>query len=343
MVTRRTVMSGLAGGMTAGLIVPGSVGPAWADATATLNERLTGDLAPVHDPCIIAADDLFHVFSTSQLAEGKGLIHWRASPDLLTWTFIGGVMAEFPKWVTDAVPGTKGAWAPDIAYVNGRYRLYYAASTFGTNRSVIGLLTSPTLDNTADDFGWRDEGLVIASDKSNDYNAIDPNYVVDADGRHWLAFGSFWSGLKIVELEPATGKPKAGAEVKALAARGKPDAIEAPFIFRRSDWYYLIASYDFCCRGADSSYYTCIGRSATIDGVYVDRDGRKMSEGGGTLLLHADLDPLKRFKGPGGASVLQSGGKEIIVYHAYDAQRNGMPTLRMQVLAWTADGWPVAV
>ncbi len=338
MWTRRKSLTGLLAAATMG-----GVQPARAGAATTLNDRLSGDLTPVHDPCMIQADDLYHVFSTSQLAEGKGLIHWRASPDMLDWTFIGGVMAEFPKWVSDAVPGTRGVWAPDISYVNGRYHLYYAASTFGSNRSVIGLLTSPSLDNTAADFGWRDDGLVIESHKSDPYNAIDPNHVVAADGRHWLAFGSFWSGLQIVELDPATGKPKAGARVKAIAARDRPDAIEAPFIFRRGDWYYLLASYDFCCRGADSSYYTCVGRSAAIDGPYADRDGRPLSDGGGTVLLHARFDPSGRFKGPGGASVLQTHDADIVVYHAYDAHNNGVPTLRLQVLAWTQDGWPVAV
>ena len=340
MWTRRKSLTGLAAAATLGGVMSAR---ADAPAASSLKDRLTGDLTPVHDPSIIAADDLFHVFSTSQLAEGKGLIHWRASPDMLDWTFIGGVMAEFPKWVTDILPDTKGAWAPDISYVNGRYLLYYAVSTFGSNHSLIGLLSSPTLDNTAADFGWRDDGLVIQSTKWDDYNAIDPNHVIDKDGRHWLAFGSFWSGLKLIELDPTTNKPKTGAKVLPLAARDRPDAIEAPFIFRHGNFYYLLASYDFCCRGADSSYYTCVGRAADITGPYVDRDGRKLSDGGGTLLLHAKLDPQQRYKGPGGASVLQSGDNDIVVYHAYDARNNGMPTLRLQPLAWTADAWPVAV
>lgn len=96
---------------------------------------------------------------------------------------------------------------------------------------------------------------MVESTTRSTYNAIDPNHVIDADGRHWLSFGSFWSGLKLIELDPATGKPKVGAKVKGIAGRDPPGAIEAPFIFRRGDYYYLIAAYDFCCRGVDSSYY----------------------------------------------------------------------------------------
>ena len=318
---------------------------AGADAPKSLNDRLSGDLTPVHDPSIIQDDaGIFHIFTTSQIGEGKGLIHWRTSPDLVTWTFKGAVMQTFPDWVLRAVPATRGAWAPDIAYFNDRYYLYYAASTFGVNLSVIGLMSTPTLDTSDPAFAWRDEGLVVSSDVRDNYNAIDPNHVIDADGRHWLTFGSFWTGIKLVELNPATGKPKdPKAEPKSIARRHNPGAIEAPFIISRDGYYYLFASYDFCCRGADSTYYTCCGRSRAVDGPYVDRQGVKMMNEGGTVVLHGDLDPTKRFKGPGGASILQLGDRQIIVYHAYDAQNNGVPTLRMQALAWTSDGWPVAV
>ncbi len=335
---RQTLTTAIAAGLAA-LPLTSS-----GEAARRLNDRLTGDLTPVHDPCIIQDNGVFHLFSTSQVSEGKGLIHWRTSEDLFTWTFKGAVFPDFPKWVVEAVPGTKGIWAPDISFFNDRFHLYYAASTFGSNHSVIGLVTSPTLDTSDPAFGWTDEGLVTSSDVKDQYNAIDPNHAVDAEGRHWLSFGSFWTGIKLIELDPVTGKPKdPKAEPKSIARRHNPGAIEAPFIIRRDDYYYLFASYDFCCRGADSSYYTCVGRSKTIDGPYVDRDGLKLMNEGGTVVLHAKLDPAQRFKGPGGASLLTISDRQIIVYHAYDAQKNGVPTLRMNLLAWTKDGWPVAV
>lgn len=339
MLTRRQTLSAAT---AAGLAMLPKIST--ADGAQTLNDRLSGDLTPVHDPCIIEDNGVFHLFSTSQLSEGKGLIHWRTSEDLFTWAFKGSVFSEFPKWVTDSVPGTKGAWAPDIAFFNGRFHLYYAASTFGSNHSVIGLVSTPTLDRSDPAFGWRDDGLVTSSDVKDAYNAIDANHVIDLDGRHWLSFGSFWTGLKLIELDPSTGKPKdAKAEPKSIARRHNPGAIEAPFIISRDGYYYLFASYDFCCRGADSSYYTCVGRSKAIDGPYVDRDGLKLMNEGGTVVLHARLDAAQRFKGPGGASILTISNRQIIVYHAYDTQKNGAPTLRMNLLAWTKDGWPVAV
>jgi arabinan endo-1,5-alpha-L-arabinosidase len=312
-----------------------------AAKAGTANDSLSGDLSPVHDPCMIKDDKLYHVFCTSQMREGKGLIHWRTSPDMINWAFKGSVMPEFPDWVIDEIPDTRGAWAPDISYVGGRYHLYYCASLFGKNHSVIGLLTTPTLDTTHPDFGWKDEGLVIRSREGDRYNAIDPSHVVDADGRQWLSFGSFWSGLQLVELDPQTGKPKKSAKIKRIAGRSQPGAIEAPFIFRRGDWYYLVAAYDFCCRGVNSSYYTCVGRSQKIEDPYVDDAGKKLTDDGGNVLLKAGA--RDRFKGPGGASVFEENGAYFIVYHAYDAQNNGKPALRIQALEWTADGWPKVV
>lgn len=335
MLTRRHA---LAGALSA--TVPGIVA---AQAAPSLNDRMTGDLSPVHDPCIIKQGATYHLFCTSQANQPPGLIHWRTSPDLVTWTLAGAVMLALPDWAQKEVPGTRGAWAPDISLINGRYHLYYALSTFGKNRSVIALQTTATLDKSDPAFGWRDEGVVLASKPGDDFNAIDANIVAAPDGRVWMSLGSFWTGLKLIEIDPATGKPKPGAELASIAARPHPDAIEAPYIVQRDGWFYLFASFDFCCRGADSSYYTVVGRSKTVGGPYVDRDGKAMLKGGGFIVLHADLDQTKRFKGPGHVAVLRDGARDYIVYHAYDARKGGAPTLRIQRLAWTEDGWPVAV
>ena len=348
MFNRRQTLSFGAAAAVAGLAAPPfftSLAIAQESGHKTLNDRLTGNLWPVHDPSAIRQDDTFHVFSTSQVGEAPGLIHWRTSTDLVTWTLKGAVFPAMPEWAAKAVPGTRGIWAPDISFSNGQYRLYYAVSTFGSNHSVIGLVTTPTLDTTDPKFAWTDQGLVFESTLSDDFNAIDPNAFTDGDGRQYLVFGSFWTGIKRIELDPATGKPKdAKSQVMAMLRRpGAMDAVEAPFLIARKGHYYLFAAYDFCCRGADSTYYTVVGRSDTIDGPFIDRKGKAMNQDGGLVVLHANLDPTGRWKGPGGSSILTAGSHDIIVYHAYDAQNGGRPTLRMAPLIWTPDGWPVAV
>ncbi len=310
-------------------------------ANTAVNARMTGDLVPVHDPCIIRQDDTYHLFSTGQLSDEKGMLPWRTSPDLVNWIYRAPALPVMPSWAQEAVPGTKGAWAPDISFFNGRYHLYYSLSTFGQNRSVIGLMTAPTLNVDAPE--WTDQGIAFASQPANDYNAIDPNIVEGDDGRYWMSFGSFWSGVKLIEIDPQTGKTKPGATPIGIASRARPGAVEAPYIIKRDGWFYLFASYDFCCRGADSTYYTKVGRSRTVAGPYLDRDNRRMMASGGFLVLHADLDTTGRFKGPGHVAILRDPGRDYIVYHAYDAQAGGAPTLRIQPLAWTDDDWPVAV
>jgi len=323
--------------------------PAASPAQApTLNAQLQGDISPTHDPVLIREGAVYHVFSTG-LGDGPDrILSHRISRDLVHWEKAAPPLAALPDWATRAIPGATNAWAPDISYVGGRYRLYYSVSTFGSNRSAIGLLTSPTLDPARADYGWRDEGQVVASQRSDDYNAIDPNFLADRDGRHWLALGSFWSGLKLFALNPATGKPlKPGAAPIAIARRPAPASapapVEAPFLIDHGGWYWLVASYDYCCKGAASTYYTVVGRSRAITGPYLGKDGSAMLQGGGTILLRADLPEKQRFRGPGHAGHLRDAdGSDYLVYHAYDRQEQGRPTLRIARLRWGADGWPVA-
>ncbi|EJL35056.1 arabinan endo-1,5-alpha-L-arabinosidase [Novosphingobium sp. AP12] len=318
-----------------------ALAPALAQDTAplpTLNSQLTGDLT-VHDPVIIREGDTYYVLSTV----GK-YIGIRTSKDLKTWTDGGAVFAEIPAWAKEAVPGTEGIWAPDISYVNGEYRLYYSVSTFGSNRSAIGLATSPTLGAKAK---WKDQGLVVMSMKEDDFNAIDPNFVVDAQGRQWLSLGSFWSGIKLFPLDPKTGKPAPGTEPYSIARRpapaGGPAPIEAPFIIPHGGWYYLLASYDYCCKGVNSTYYTVVGRSKKVTGPYLGKDGSDMMQGGGSIFLRADLQEQQRFRGPGHAGAFtDKDGTTYVVYHAYDKQDKGAPKLRIAPVRWDADGWPTA-
>lgn len=311
-----------------------------AGRSMPLNERMSGDFAPVHDPCIINAGGRYHLFSTGHVGDAEGLVPWRVSEDLVHWERRGAVFEEIPEWAREAVPGTRGIWAPDIAFFDGRYHLYYSCSTFGSNRSVIGLATNATLDASSPDFEWRDAGEVVSSRRGDDFNAIDANYFGDHDGGRWLALGSFWSGIKLFELDPATGKPPPDAAAYSLASRpvpeGAPGAIEAPFMIEREGSYYLFVSYDYCCRGAHSSYYIVVGRAAHPTGPFVGRDGRSMNDGYGTVVLRGD----RRFRGPGHSAWLRDSDADYLVYHAYDAQNDGVATLRISPVDWTDDGWP---
>ncbi|QXQ05558.1 arabinan endo-1,5-alpha-L-arabinosidase [Sphingosinicellaceae bacterium] len=311
-----------------------------AQPAGKLNDRLTGDLVPTHDPVIAREGGTYYVFGTG--------LSSKTSPDLVNWTAQAPLFAKVPDWALAAIPGSKDMWAPDISFWNGRYHLYYSVSTFGSNRSAIGLATSPTLDPKAPGYGWKDEGMVVMSNESDDFNAIDPNHVIDRQGKHWLALGSFWTGIKLFTLDPATGKPRDPAAkpfslVRRHAPVGGPAPVEAPFIVDHGGYYFLFASYDYCCKGVNSTYYTVVGRSKDIRGPYLGKDGSKLMDGEGSIFLRADLQEKERFRGPGHPGFLHdTDGKDYVVYHAYDKQNHGAPTLRVAPVSWGADGWPVA-
>lgn len=311
--------------------------------------QLSGDYWGTHDPSIAKEGNTWYVFATGKARDG-GQFQIRCSTDLHAWKLCGHVFDAIPGWIQKDSPGTKELWAPDISFENGEYRLYYAYSLFGKNTSGIALATNKTLDRASADYHWTDRGLVLRSTEADDYNAIDPNFVLDEHHHAWLVFGSFWSGIKLRRLNDQTGLA-GDPRLYSLATRRRPEhpaeapaglppdweAIEAPFIVHHGGFYYLFVSWDLCCRGIHSTYRTMVGRSRNITGPYVDDHGVPMMEGGGTPLLSAN----SRWLGPGGESVLmQAGGPDLIVFHAYDAH-TGFPALQVSTLVWR-DNWPHA-
>lgn len=330
------------------------VGPVVAQGPTAY--RLEGDYAFTHDPSIAKDGATYYVFATGKARDG-GQFPLRCSEDLVHWRMCGHVFDAIPQWIKERSPGTKELWAPDISFEHGEYRLYYAYSLFGVNTSGIGLATNLTLDPKDPRYRWGDKGLVLESNASDDFNAIDPNYIEDAQHHAWLSFGSFWGGIKMRALDAATGMPsKDDAKVYSLATRARPEhpaaqkfdpehptlppdwqGIEAPFIVRHDGFYYLFVSFDLCCRGTRSTYRTMMGRAKTVTGPYIDQAGMPMAQGGGTLLL----GPNKSWFGPGGESLLhQADGSDLIVFHAYDA-KTGRPALQISNILWN-DGWPTA-
>ena len=311
--------------------------------------KVEGDVEYTHDPSIAKDGDTWYLFGTANGPVRKGELPIRCSNDLHIWKMCGYVFDKIPEWITKESPKTKELWAPDISYFNGEYHLYYAFSVFGKNTSGIALLTNKTLNPKSADFHWVDRGLVLRSRLEDDFNAIDPNLVLDEKGQPWLSFGSFWTGIKMRRIDAKTGLLSADdAKIYSLATRKRPDnpppnppglpgdwqAVEAPFIIRHGDFFYLFVSFDLCCRGTKSNYKTMVARSRSVTGPYIDAAGTPMLDGGGTPLLLGN----KRWLGPGGESLLQQKDGDIIVFHAYDGS-SGDAYLQISTIAWV-DGWP---
>lgn len=307
------------------LAIPGLMVPAAVPCAPTY----------AHDPQIIREGAYYYLFST-----GQG-IPVKRSRDLADWEALAPVFPTTPPWTRHEVPGFAGnMWAPSISRQGDTYFLYYSVSTFGSNASCIGLVTSATLDPSLPSSRWVDRGMVVSSKPGrDDWNAIDAGLVVDTGGGWHLTFGSFWTGIKQMTLDPRSGKSlRDPPDIVPIARRASTpdDAIEAPFVFARGGLYYLFVSFDHCCRGARSDYKIAVGRSRQVEGPYADRDGVPMLDGGGTIILQGSGD----LHGPGHCSVLRDTGQDLLVHHAYDGRRGGVAVLQIRPISWTDDGWP---
>jgi len=287
--------------------------------------------APAHDPStIVKHRGVYWTFAT-----GRGVLSLR-SRDLVHWERGPAVFPSPPSWIQEVVPSQRGHfWAPDVTEQDGRFLLYYSVSAFGKRTSAIALATSPTLDPGDPNHQWKDEGIVVQTNDDSDHNAIDPCIVRAVNGTLWLAYGSYWSGIKLLELDPRTGKRiAAGSPVHSLAHKSE---IEAAAIYHHGGLYYLFVNWGHCCRGVNSTYNIRVGRSIEITGPYLDKAGVDLRQGGGSLVLGTE----GRFIGPGHAGILHEGETFWLSYHVYDAEDNGRARLALRPIQWDADGWPV--
>jgi len=313
-----------------------------AAAGPLTNYEFTGDTTPVHDPSIIRQGSTYYVFSTDASANQGGFIPIRCSTDKIAWTACGYVFSNLPSWVSGAVPQTTEIWAPDISYFGGMYHLYYAVSSFGSNISAIGLATNTTLDSSDPNYSWVDQGIILQSSTSDNFNAIDPNILVDVGGLVWLTYGSFWTGIFQQQVDAATGKIQSGSTTYHLAERASNvvnDPIEGASLIYENGYYYLFVSWDYCCEAdpAQSDYKIVVGRGTSPNGPFTDQNGVDMAAGGGTILLQGDAT----WAGPGGQTAyIDAADGDLIVFHALQLSQNGLDYLFVRTLTW-ANGWPV--
>ncbi|HYP17921.1 MAG TPA: family 43 glycosylhydrolase, partial [Opitutus sp.] len=243
-----------------------------ASPVSAAHWTLSGALGS-HDPSIIREGSMWWIFET-----GPGL-PIKYSNNGTAWSQGVRMFNSEKSWWRTYAPRMRSleVWAPDIQRFGSRTWCYYSVSEFGTNNSAIGLMSCTSI--AAGD--WRDDGLVISSRSgAQSYNAIDPNLTVDASGNPWLVFGSWFSGIQIVRLNTSTMKPT--GTIYNIARRS--GGIEGPSIVYANGYYYLFVSIDRCCQGASSTSKIAYGRSTSITGPYVDRNGASMMNGAATVL-----------------------------------------------------------
>lgn len=302
------------------------------------------DEVGTHDPVMAKEGDTYYLFAT-----GMGISIMSSDDNMKTWKVVGSALPQAPEWTTKAIPGFRGhMWAPDVIYHNGQWHLFYSCSAFGRNTSAIGHATNKTLDPKSPDYKWVDQGCVVQSVPNRDmWNAIDPNVVIDENGTPWMDFGSFWDGIKLFKMSDDMNGPASPEVWYSVSRRERtfelPDSsagdgsVEAPFIMKHGKYYYLFVSFDACCRGNQSTYNVVVGRSEKVQGPYLDKDGKSMANGGGTLVLKGNDE----YAAVGHSAHYDFDGKSYFIAHAYKIDENGASKLIIREMKWTADGWPI--
>ena len=315
-----------------------------APPAALTRNTLRGDILPVHDPVLIRQDPTWYAITgdVGFLPPGKYL-PIRCSPDRITWKPCGHIFDALPAWVRSTVPQAKELWAPDITWFHDAYHVYYVASRLNSQQSAIGLVTNTTLDPADPEYRWVDHGIVLSSRPGDNFNALDPGILLDVDGRIWLSYGSYWSGIKQREIDPATGKLLASnSTIYSLAARLRiPDhSLEGGSILRHNGFYYLFASIGRCCEIPIEldTYQQIVGRARSPHGPFIDQAGVSMRRGGGNLLLTSTADWLA--PGGGSASFDPKTGRALLAFHALKRSENGALYLWIKQIDWVQD-WPV--
>lgn len=271
----------------------------------------------IHDPSTIAeCDGKYYTFGTGS----GGLI----STD--GWTWNGGAVR----------PG--GGAAPDVLKIGDRYLIAYSATGGGLGGGHAGkVLTmwNKTLDPNSPDFAYSEPIEVAHSLDDEDCDAIDAGLLLDpTDGRLWLSYGTYFGFIRIVELDPKTGKRVEGNKEINVAID-----CEATTLTYRDGWYYLLGTHGTCCDGPNSTYNIVVGRSRNVTGPYIDNVGRDMLEGGGKMVIAAG----NRKTGPGhfGRFIEEDGVEKMSFHYEADFDRSGRSVLAIRPLLWK-NGWPVA-
>jgi len=316
------------------------------------------------DPSIIQdpATGISYVYGTTD--------YWTSSPsslhimpilssrNLVDWTFVRNTFSPpgttpapgsptQPRWT-----GNPFLWAPEVRLIDGRYVMYYAASSTAAGGSAIGVATASSPAGP-----WHDSGGPIVGPEAGpqgDYSIIDPDEISTPGGQRYLYYGSFNLGIWVVPLTADGLAVQQGSTPVQVAAAG---FYEGTNVVHHDGYYYLFTSSGGCCSGPSSGYEEVVGRSRSPLGPFTDKLGVPLTKGGVSVILAADGDD---FVGPGatrsafsfpdlaaGVTMFSDdAGQWWMVLHVVPQQDPYLSSgatkrpLVLEPVEWGADGWP---
>jgi arabinan endo-1,5-alpha-L-arabinosidase len=274
------------------------------------------------DPSIIKSDNGdFYLYATENTRNTPIL----KSRNLVNWEFVGTAFTDSTR---PAFEPKGGLWAPDINYINGKYVLYYSMSVWGGEWTCgIGAAIADKPEGP-----FTDKGKLFISNEIDVRNSIDQFYI-EENGKKYLFWGSF-RGIYAIELNDDGLSVKNYAEKRQIAGT----AFEGVYIHKRDNYYYLFASIGSCCEGINSTYQLVVGRSESLFGHYLDKEGKDMMNNGYSVVIA----PNKRFVGNGHCSeiVQDDAGNDWIFYHGVDVNRPRGRLLLLDRVRWDDNNWP---
>lgn len=287
------------------------------------------------DPSIIRGDDgYFYAYGTEDdWGDGQGgkVAPIIRSKDLVDWEYIGEAFSKKPSWKEGWV------WAPDVHEFNEKYYMYYTKSTWGDRNAGIGVAIAEIPEGPFEDYGK------LTDTEEMGVYSIDPMLFID-EGTPYLFFGGITSGIFTIELS-SDGLSTVGERIDIIGP-----GYEAPYIFKRDDYYYFFGSRGSCCDGANSTYNVDAGRSKSLFGPYVNKHGQNMKHHRGEVVLVGNITGEEgegRIVGPGHNAIITDDiGTDWIVYHGIPADNPRLSSgatrrpLFIDKMEWQ-DGWPV--
>ncbi len=337
------------------------------DLTPTTADPTTWGLRNAHDPTVVQAPDGTYVmYCTDAYASGPAPagVHMRTSADLINWEWAGtafeGVPTEAKEWT-----GAPGLWATEVvrwstAGATDRWLMYYSASTFGSRTSAIGLASAPHPLGP-----WEPGPLVVKSLHSatadhpeTTQNAIDAAISWDGAGIPWLTYGSFFSGLYTIELDPVTGEPATPGDLGTRIAsrpRSVEGALEGAYIVAKPDGNHERHVGFFSYDSLVNTYDVRVAHAPRVTGPYTDREGAPMiaseldgaalteyPDWHGTLVLAGHhFDGQEPLIAPGHNSVLSTLDGDFMVHHVRFGNAIGEHSAQIRRMFWLDSGWPV--